>query len=444
MSKGVKIVNKYNKIGLLENIDNDIYYDNGKYLVKLLEFFVNILDTDEIKLNNRLCATINNAIIALLFPKLSSIEYFFIFERFQYYISIIEYDAWYNFMLKKINEYKILYKSNYIIELVNYLIKNKDNLLNLFFGYQIIINKYFSKNSIEYIINDNKQNEKSKDYIKKVRIDNQIFKIYKEYDNIKVIKRSIFSQYFCPYYKENLYLIPESNNKIEHFYILNNNYIFKIICDESKIDSTSSLKFKISDMYFNNNQVISYKNIIFPFKYTIPSNNAFIIYKSNDLYKITYFIKEIEKKESIGFDFIENFSENEVKDQIITLSINPNTNFFILLEPINNNLKIEPDKSINIYEKYFVNYNELKLILDFTGCNKFNIIYKKSYDDIRSNFGYYLTFFEYNLYNYDKNSYITINSSDNEEKNNFLKLYVDEKKYIQTCKIENYNLYKGI
>ena len=124
-------------------------------------------------------------------------------------------------------------------------------------------------------------------------------------------------------------------------------------------------KYKINKIYFNDNLVEKFENIIYPFKYIIPTNCLYFIYKVNGTYHVTYFIKK-EVTLLLG-----NYS---LETGIYTITINKNNQMY----PNNNDFKLFSELCENFGVNYFnilyVNINiERSLYLN---DHYYNLFYK--------------------------------------------------------------------
>jgi len=118
-------------------------------------------------------------------------------------------------------------------------------------------------------------------------------------------------------------------------------------------------KNKIIKILFNGYEVIKFKDINFPFKYLIPNTGFYFIYKKNDIYNISFFVKKIgtdNKFKKGQNNYL--FGNENINDGIYTFEINSNTQFFL-----------------NKFNSESANFNLWnKLCLDFQ-VNNYNILY---------------------------------------------------------------------
>jgi hypothetical protein len=152
---------------------------------------------------------------------------------------------------------------------------------------------------------------------------------------------------------------------------------------------------KILDIKYENNKIIKYDEIFLPFKYVLPKNCPFIIYKNNSIYNILYLINT---KHYLSSDYKEDMLGNlTISNNKIILEINKNNNLFIT-------------KNLDIF---------IELCLNF-GINNFNKIFINK-DKLKKK----------NKLYYNENDYYF-------DKNQFLLIEVDELKYYESKnKIEN-------
>ena len=176
-------------------------------------------------------------------------------------------------------------------------------------------------------------------------------------DNYVIINNNKF---YTIKLNESHILVKTFCNNIHH-YILNSeqNDLIYIITSEFIIKLNIIIKkssYYIDKIEYNNNIVIKYKDITAPFKYIIPRNFIYLIYKSNNIYNITYFINSKLEPNELNL-----FSSINISKSIITLSINPNNLFF-------------PNK---LSYDDFIHFENLLLN---GGVNNFNLFYIKSND----------------------------------------------------------------
>jgi hypothetical protein len=149
-------------------------------------------------------------------------------------------------------------KNNTIEEYINYIIINKDNILNND-KKKYYINKYFKNDNIIYNNDD-------------ITINNI------NYTTLELNQNNLFVKLFC----NNMhYLFLHSDNEL---LLLTDDFFMKFIIIKNNI------KYTLNKIYFNDNEIIPYNDVIAPFKYIIPQNYIYLIYKKNNAYNITYFI----------------------------------------------------------------------------------------------------------------------------------------------------------
>jgi len=128
-------------------------------------------------------------------------------------------------------------------------------------------------------------------------------------------------------------------------YILTIDYKLEIQCTQN------NSYYQINTIKYNDNQVIKMKDIYCPFKYIIPNNFIYLIYSSNNIYYVTYFINEsLEPKKNNLLNGI------SIQSPIVKISINKN------------NLMYPNKMSLNELENF------QSLLLN-GGINKYNLIY---------------------------------------------------------------------
>ena len=310
--------------------------------------------------------------------------------------------------LKTVKNKKLFNK--YLIRIKNTSDNNKEfisevqqeNNLNNWYNYELfsLIKKYtkidsFDDNSVT--INEIKYNE--------ITFDN--------------LDKNILSFFNCN--NNSIYLINETNNQL---LIVNEEYFIKIYFTRQK-----DFNIRITDIFINNNKVIKYSDIDFPFKYVIPTNCFYLIYKDNHTYNVDFFIKSSkDSKESL-------LGNNCLVSGYYNFKINPNTHFYL-----NKMSKDEYENWINLCSDYQV--------------NKFNILYLNKINKDPDETGYCFNEVTYKLMNFNYNEiiknklnqeeYNDITFLQNKPEDNFINITNnkdDMKIYIETEKKEINNKY---
>ena len=278
----------------------------------------------------------------------------------------------------------------------SYLIENKDNVLN-FYSLSIfkIIRKHFPNYKL-YIkdiseISTEESKEECNIVFNKIAYKESTFGFNTDFDDInkyyilindelyqiKIINTGIFDSIFnvdsLQFYlininiidvqtyrqiKSNIYKLGHDMHiKFEGSFFINSNNIYTI---------------KIIEMFYNNFIVEKYNKIIYPFKYVIPQNCFFLIYKNSNTYNVSYF----HNKNIIDRTLLNHITEEPC---IYTITINPETNFYL-------------NKMNHIdYESW------IKFCIDYH-VNKYNILYIDKKNINKKN-GYLLTKESYNIFN---------------------------------------------
>ena len=277
----------------------------------------------------------------------------------------------------------------------NYLIDNKDNFVNfniiLLFK---IINKYFPdyklflkkkdykyKTFAEVLLTKKLSFNDSEFMEKKFECNNisldDINKYYilinDEFYQIKIINSGIFDSIFnvdsLNFYLININIINQIQGET-YIYKLGNDMLIKIR-GMFNINDDNIFTIQINQIWYNNFIVKKYNDIIYPFKYVIPQNCFFLIYKNSNTYNVTYF----HRKNIINKTLLNHINEPSC---IYTITINPETNFYL-------------NKMNHIdYESW------IKFCIDYH-VNKYNILYIND-NDINEKNGYLLTQDSFNIF----------------------------------------------
>jgi hypothetical protein len=198
----------------------------------------------------------------------------------------------------------------------------------------------------------------------------------RQYFNVELREESSLSKLF-----KNIFLIINFNFLISEILEDSLMYLYQIINEniikyeiELNVKEEISNGFKINKIYFNDNDVYKFSDIIYPFKYIIPNTSFFYIYQKNNIYNISFFIKKFSKEVSPLFENL--LGEEILQDNIYNFDINPNTQF--LLNKNNYDLwnKLCIDYQVNYYNIIYVNFtinnNDYYISQDNSGysCNK--------------------------------------------------------------------------
>jgi hypothetical protein len=159
----------------------------------------------------------------------------------------------------------------------------------------------------------------------------------------------------------------------------------KFICDIDKYDDINvNYTIKIKKIYYNNKEVIKYKDINYPFKYLIPATCLHFIYKQNEIYNIVFFIYEHENEnENENENKNENENENENKKKQVNGELRYEENKIFSDKYINGiysfRININTNFLIDLSESKMQNRTEYKKWIDIiyytNGINKYNILY---------------------------------------------------------------------
>jgi len=221
--------------------------------------------------------------------------------------------------------------------------------------------------------------------------------INKTFNHVYFNNSHILTKTFCKN-KHNVILISDDNTII---YILTFDFILQLTLDKNNF-------YKIINIEYNGNTVIKYKNIIAPFKYTIPRNFIYLIYKSNNMYNIVYFINsDFEPEKNNLFNPI-------IIEPMITLSINPHNLLFpnkMSYTELNNYTQLLLNGGINKYNSCYVKPNK-----DFGAYIDDNIykIIGNDIDNISTHINSDIEHIKINFLNeYHYNHIISLNPYDN-------------------------------
>jgi len=181
-------------------------------------------------------------------------------------------------------------------------------------------------------------------------------------------------------------LISNIDDKNKFFiYSIYESNIIQYNCNQIYRDE-NQLIFKINKIFFNENKIIQYNKIFYPFKYMIPITGNNFIYKINKIFKVSF----ITNKNNDIIDHENDLlGKNVTKKKIYTFEINPNTQFYL--------------KNLN-------NINDIvdwhDLCIDYQ-INKYNILYidlaNNSQNYNINNTGYSFTPKYMRIFDFDKN-----------------------------------------
>jgi hypothetical protein len=306
---------------------------------------------------------------------------------------------------KLINYYLDLWW-NYLEDTGQILILN--DILSLLFFKTIKYNKLF-KNYLVIIKKDTQNKEEfTNNVIKNINswyiheISNLINKYKKhdidkngditidkvKYNPIEIVKLgNIMSFFNCNNKSTYLININKNGGKL---IIINTDFFIKIVFTKINryafsldlvegIDIDIDTDIKINKIFVNNKEVVRYKDIIYPFKYVIPTNCFHLIYLDNQTYKVSYFINS-EHTDTTKL----LLGSNALLKGYYEFSINPDTQFYL-----NKMSEDEYNNWINLCSDYQI--------------NKFNILYLNKPSDTPVNTGYYFNETTYNLINFKHN-----------------------------------------
>jgi len=181
-------------------------------------------------------------------------------------------------------------------------------------------------------------------------------------------------------------LISNIDDKNKFFiYSIYESNIIQYNCNQIYRDE-KELIFKINKIFFNENKIIQYNKIFYPFKYMIPITGNNFIYKINKIFKVSF----ITNKNNDIIDYENDLlGKNVTKKKIYTFEINPNTQFYL--------------KNLNNIDD-IVDWHDL--CIDYQ-INKYNILYIDLADNSQNyninNTGYSFTPKYMRIFNFDKN-----------------------------------------
>jgi hypothetical protein len=181
----------------------------------------------------------------------------------------------------------------------------------------------------------------------------------------KYIKQGIFS-----IDKFTKLLIEDTRNQnLDIYQIIGDNYIRYYCSITNRYDE---FKFKILEIYVNDNKVLKFNDIIYPFKYLIPNTDINLIYEENGVYNIAC---------NFYWSSLENSLLGENKfDQKIIYQINPNNQFFLNKFSSDSNFKkwnlLCLNNQLNGYNILYVNFNNTTTDTNgYSSSNKYASIF---------------------------------------------------------------------
>jgi len=264
----------------------------------------------------------------------------------------------------------------------NYIPENDDRKDNL-----IIIKFYnkIDKNNFKKEINKIKEeNKKFEDFLKNILdkkdyLSYDIFKIIPNYNeensitidsiNYKKIETINFNNLFI---KNDLNLLIPSviNSNFKIYQVFNDikNYI-EYNCNLIS-QNESNIEFNILKIFFNGNEVIKFKSVIFPFKYLIPNIGLNFIYKKNEIFNVAFYVQKLDiYKHILGKEVLPN--------GIYNYEINQSTQFFLnkfssdnKISNFNNWDFLCCDLQLNSYNILYINFDEKDVDTNGYCCNK--------------------------------------------------------------------------
>ena len=463
--------------------------ENGKIYIKLIEYLCYMYISEKDKTHPNLCFmnTILLGLENLLVPKYANASFVGLACGFsegvdlKYYDIELEY-GFKEFLNEKIEDIsKSLESEQFYTKISTFLYENKDNLIYMILGYDRLIRKYFPNKIINYY----SKVDRIYNIYTTVNIGEETYIILtdittkSEFTQKKNPLFSVFSVYFNVNSEGLLFLIPETLLKYTelpesllkytvkytelpesngHIYILNQSYFLKIYnCEHLMLKRDYKtklweLEFRINKMLYSGNPVIKFSDIKYPFKYTIPLNTPYFIYNENDLFKVVYFISDnyffnpVNKKNVVNepFSLYRIINKKNVKSNILTFTVNPNTNFYIVLEPVDDfSISTNPLLPNDIYSDYIINYSKFKYLLDMTGYNSYNIIYCSDFN-INKSESYHFNKYNYELKNYSTSILKEKYPVESIDLSSGLDIIQHNSKYIQTCRINNVDLIYNI
>ena len=236
-----------------------------------------------------------------------------------------------------LEDFSILLNNIYIKEkdnFNNYLISQKENIyienLDLF-------TKYISdkKYTIDYINQS-------------ITVDN---KKYRLINITNCLLKSLFISL-----TNTKYLLNDNIKEYVHIIIYNNDNIIELFGD-----STNEYNFKIKNIIFNNSNIIKFNDIIYPFKYVIPTNCFHLIHldKKNGIFQVIYFVSRYDDENNYNLIKSENtknlLGDNDIEENMYTITINNNNQMYPNLEFSDIFIEISKYYDVNNYNIIFLN-----------------------------------------------------------------------------------------
>ena len=220
----------------------------------------------------------------------------------------------------------------------NYVIKNKDTLLDDEEKIVKIIKTHFSNVTLE----DNKFKIEDTKY-RLISFNNDLFKklfLIEPFGQILISKPILLNNF--------------------NILVIYRQYFMKFNCE---LDSD---KFIINKIYFNKQEIIKYSIIPLPFKYFLPPNCLHFIYKEDNIFKVTYFINPELNIKTNEYTSLNLLGKDTMAKQVLTFEIN-DANFFLkitnqnilpIMDLINN-------YGINSFNSLFSSFNKEPIDIAF-------------------------------------------------------------------------------
>ena len=368
---------------LFIKLNKKIIFENVEYLNNIIEFYASMYFEDDTNYNIiynlqiLICKTLslgddyyyNN----MYNRSYNNLVYEFIYENTSDILGCEEFKL-------KLEKLKSLYKNKQLF--CKELLKQNDEIKFLYNKENYLMNKYSINIELYYKL-------KNISFSNNLLINNHVLNNYK---NIFLISNTelliINNNYIIKFI--NYDDIVEDEDKDDHYDYDEydeeyEKYYDKFLLRKNKLKSKKeSLKmhkggadgdneFKIKKIYFNNHLVEKFENIIYPFKYIIPTDCLYFIYNINDVYHITYLIDN----ESVSI-----LGKSSLDNGVYTISINKNNQMY----PNNSDFKLFSQ----LCENFGVNY--------------FNVLYVKYHEKEIDRY-LYLSKYYYNLLLFDRKKF---------------------------------------
>jgi len=303
---------------------------------------------------------------------------------------------------------------------------------------EILFNEYNDVNNFIDYINQNREK------IYKINI----FELIPDYEYIEGNhyicgeKYDIYdNSYFLSCFFENNINILVSEITVQNSFNIyqiyyDNIIIYKCVC-KNLIPNSNWCIIRINEILFNNNKVIRFENVIYPFKYLIPNTCFNFIYEKNDVYNITYLIKDNETKNIPNL-----LGKQATKTGVNTFQINPDTQFFLkkgnlIIYKFNN---LCTDFQVNNFNILYINFFDLNLENTGYSCSEkiCKFLYNFNKNVLKDKISYELEDFSLLKKNIDIDTepFIKIDIDETENMNRSLKKLLFK---ISSCKIKEEN-----